>query len=268
MATARVCELENASQARLVCSILDEQKIPYNLIESHDSAFDGLYESQTAWGIIEAPEEYVTVIQGVVADVRQGRQGAALDGRVAPHGKPRRKFLWLEIGIGTVLVLYSIAVTLSALGLADRLRHFERRSPLVAWKWIRNEKCMRGTMRATGKLRYLEYDRNDNGIYEERDIISKNGKYKQTDYDRHEDGYDDEIVLKDMSGTVVFDEFDTQGLGSFDLWYDYYAPDYFLEYRVTTGGRIPDLVIVHTHGTTRVLDIRKDLLGLSSITNR
>ena len=70
MANIRVCPIENEAEASLVCSLLDKRKIPYTLLRTHDTAFDGLYEIQMDWGYIEAPEEYAQSINRIVQDLK------------------------------------------------------------------------------------------------------------------------------------------------------------------------------------------------------
>ena len=50
--------LENEIEARLVDSILTERKIPHGMRSYHDTAYDGLYQSQKGWGYISAPKIY------------------------------------------------------------------------------------------------------------------------------------------------------------------------------------------------------------------
>ena len=66
--TVRVCELENESEASLICSVLDEKRIPYVLKTMRDSAYDGLYVSQGPWGFLETPTEYLESVGQIVTE--------------------------------------------------------------------------------------------------------------------------------------------------------------------------------------------------------
>lgn len=55
--------LKNEIEAMLLDEILTEKKIPHIIRTYHDSAYDGLWQTPTGWGHIEAPEEYAGEIR-------------------------------------------------------------------------------------------------------------------------------------------------------------------------------------------------------------
>jgi hypothetical protein len=54
----KILTFKNEIEAMLLDGILKEKQIPHMLRSYHDSAYDGLWQTQSAWGHIEAPEEY------------------------------------------------------------------------------------------------------------------------------------------------------------------------------------------------------------------
>jgi hypothetical protein len=66
----RVTVLENEIEARLVESILQERNIPHWMVSYHDTAYDGLFQTQKGWGDIRVPEPFLEVVRQIVADVR------------------------------------------------------------------------------------------------------------------------------------------------------------------------------------------------------
>ena len=54
----KILTIENEITANLLEDILESENIPHILISYHDTAFDGLYQIQYAWGHIEAPMTY------------------------------------------------------------------------------------------------------------------------------------------------------------------------------------------------------------------
>ena len=54
----KILVINNEIEAMLLDEILYDKKIPHILRSYHDSAYDGLWQTQTSWGHIEAPEEY------------------------------------------------------------------------------------------------------------------------------------------------------------------------------------------------------------------
>jgi hypothetical protein len=53
----KIMMLKNEIEAMLLDEILNEKDIPHMLRSYHDSALDGLWQTQSIWGHLEAPEE-------------------------------------------------------------------------------------------------------------------------------------------------------------------------------------------------------------------
>jgi hypothetical protein len=64
--------LENEFEAQLIASILVEREMPHRLRSYHDTAFDGLFQTQKGWGYVSAPEKYHQEIKEILADLRLG----------------------------------------------------------------------------------------------------------------------------------------------------------------------------------------------------
>ncbi len=54
----KILNFKNEIEAILLDEILTEKKIPHIIRSYHDSAYDGLWQTQSSWGHLEAPEEY------------------------------------------------------------------------------------------------------------------------------------------------------------------------------------------------------------------
>jgi len=54
----KILSLDNEFQAMLLDDILKERNIPHIMKSYHDSAYDGLWQTQSGWGQIDAPGEY------------------------------------------------------------------------------------------------------------------------------------------------------------------------------------------------------------------
>ena len=67
--------LDNEIEARLLESILKERGIPHRMRSYHDTAYDGLFQTQKGWGIINAPESYGEEIREILSDVRNQASG-------------------------------------------------------------------------------------------------------------------------------------------------------------------------------------------------
>lgn len=63
--TVKILEFKNEFEARRLSDILTDKSIPHFLRTYHDSAYDGLFQSHSNWGHIEAPEEFSEEIKQV-----------------------------------------------------------------------------------------------------------------------------------------------------------------------------------------------------------
>jgi len=54
----KILMFKNEIEAMLLDEILTEKQIPHMVRSYHDSAYDGLWQTQSGWGHIEAPEEF------------------------------------------------------------------------------------------------------------------------------------------------------------------------------------------------------------------
>ncbi len=66
----KVAILDNEVEARLIESILEEREIPHMLRSYHDTAYDGLFQTQKGWGEIRATKSFEKEILDIVGDVR------------------------------------------------------------------------------------------------------------------------------------------------------------------------------------------------------
>jgi hypothetical protein len=61
----KILSFNNEFEAKLLDEILNERKIPHMIRSYHDSAYDGLWQTQSGWGHLEAQEEHREEILGV-----------------------------------------------------------------------------------------------------------------------------------------------------------------------------------------------------------
>jgi len=65
----KILILENEIEARLLDSVLNERDIPHRIKSYHDSAYDGIYQAQKGWGVVEAPLSYKEEIISIYRDL-------------------------------------------------------------------------------------------------------------------------------------------------------------------------------------------------------
>jgi hypothetical protein len=64
--------LENEFEAQLLEDILTDREIPYVIKTYHDSAYNGIFQSQKGWGRLEAPETYKAEIMEIYENLEVG----------------------------------------------------------------------------------------------------------------------------------------------------------------------------------------------------
>ena len=67
--------LDNDFEAQLLDSVLNEREIPHLMRSFHDTAFDGLFQTQKGWGHVSAPGEYHKEIKEILGDLRSTSSG-------------------------------------------------------------------------------------------------------------------------------------------------------------------------------------------------
>jgi hypothetical protein len=67
----KVATLDNDIEAQLLHSVLTERDIPHMMRSYHDTAYDGLFQTQKGWGYVSAPETYHEEVLEILSDIRQ-----------------------------------------------------------------------------------------------------------------------------------------------------------------------------------------------------
>jgi hypothetical protein len=67
----KILIFKNEIEAILLDEILSERQIPHIIRSYHDSAYDGLWQLQSGWGHIDAPEEYKDEILNIFDEMSQ-----------------------------------------------------------------------------------------------------------------------------------------------------------------------------------------------------
>jgi hypothetical protein len=56
--TVKILVLRSEIEARLISGILEQRNIPHMLKSFRDSAYDGIWQTDTSWGALYSYEEY------------------------------------------------------------------------------------------------------------------------------------------------------------------------------------------------------------------
>jgi len=68
MALTNIYTPANDAEADALQSVLKEHNIYSDVVSFHDTAYDGLYQSQYGWGVIKVNEEDKSVAQKIIND--------------------------------------------------------------------------------------------------------------------------------------------------------------------------------------------------------
>lgn len=68
----KIVVLDNEIEAQLMDSVLTERGIPHMMRSYHDTAYDGLFQTQKGWGHVSAPASYQEEIREILRDMRIG----------------------------------------------------------------------------------------------------------------------------------------------------------------------------------------------------
>jgi len=70
----KIATIDNDIEALLIESILKDINIPHQMRSYHDTAYDGLFQTQKGWGHISAPKQYADEINEILSDIRKKAQ--------------------------------------------------------------------------------------------------------------------------------------------------------------------------------------------------
>lgn len=66
----KIALLDNAIEAQLIDSVLNDQSIPHMLRSYYDTAYDGLFQVQKGWGEVRAPAAFKETILEILESIR------------------------------------------------------------------------------------------------------------------------------------------------------------------------------------------------------
>jgi hypothetical protein len=74
--TVKILILDNAIEANYLEGLLKDKGIPHVIRSYHDSAYDGLFQLQSGWGQLDAPEKYREVILEIYREMSESDQAS------------------------------------------------------------------------------------------------------------------------------------------------------------------------------------------------
>lgn len=65
----KILTIVSEAEAQLLAAALEERGIPHFIKSYHDTAYDGLFQTQMGWGHVEGPSEHRQEIEEVFRDI-------------------------------------------------------------------------------------------------------------------------------------------------------------------------------------------------------
>ena len=66
-----IVEIDKEFEAAFMDTILNEREIPHVMVSYSTSAFTNLFQSQSGWGHITAPSEYLQEIENIYKELKE-----------------------------------------------------------------------------------------------------------------------------------------------------------------------------------------------------
>ncbi len=70
----KILTLSSEVEALLIDNILKDRNIPHIIRSYHDSVYDGLWQTSSVWGQLEAPEEYSAEILSIYKEMSEKQE--------------------------------------------------------------------------------------------------------------------------------------------------------------------------------------------------
>ncbi|HKK43865.1 MAG TPA: hypothetical protein VJ963_15725 [Bacteroidales bacterium] len=70
----KILTLSSEVESLLMDSILKDKNIPHIIRSYHDSVYDGLWQTSSVWGHLEAPEEYSEEILAIYKELSEKQE--------------------------------------------------------------------------------------------------------------------------------------------------------------------------------------------------
>jgi hypothetical protein len=65
--------LESEIEAQLLESVLNERSIPHHIQSYHDTAYNGLFQTQKGWGHVSCPGYWSEELRAILSEIRKTR---------------------------------------------------------------------------------------------------------------------------------------------------------------------------------------------------
>ncbi|MBW1739891.1 MAG: hypothetical protein JRJ42_02015 [Deltaproteobacteria bacterium] len=67
----KVDVLESVIEAQLLDSILNERSIPHHIESYHDTAYNGVFQTQKGWGYVSGPSFWSEEIRAILSEIKR-----------------------------------------------------------------------------------------------------------------------------------------------------------------------------------------------------
>ena len=132
----RIAEIHNEVEAAKIESFCKEDGLVFNIRTFSDSAYDGIFESATGWGYIEAPEQFRDQILAIVENVRD-YDPEVVQQKESTSDFPSTALKWIVIFGAVIIVIFSVFLYLGRKSNFSLRVFTSKKSPRtqLVWWW-------------------------------------------------------------------------------------------------------------------------------------
>ncbi len=267
----KILIFNNMVEANLMEKILKENNIPHLIRSFHDTAYDGIYQDQYGWGVVEAPEEYrneimklyTKMLKDINTNVYQDKNNedenyAESDNAGGPGISKKRKGESFKTARMIVIFCIIAIETITIIYLFNRLNQLSE-SRFYKNQWDQKTMTLTRINNINGNKLVLE-DINENFIYELENKYNDKGILISRYIDSNENFIDEKIIKFNDAGQIIQEDYDDNEDLRFEKIILYY-PDGTRLYLIDTNfdGTYDILKAENAEGKMKTFMLPKDL---------
>ena len=258
MAIKKILTLNNEVEARELESLLNESRIPFNLKSFRDPAYDGIFQTQMGWGIIEADEAYQNEILTIYQNMKDFKNTGPEVKQINDSRNENGNIIKMMMAfIGGIIILIILTFFIKDYIFMKKLLKTPNVTKNYTTNWQDNISVT--IYNDTGKTAWKNYDFNQDHNFEKSEFYSKSGKLKVLYNDENENGIHEKSTSYDQNGRMTEEAFDENEDFIYEKTIEYLpnGPKIIREDR-DNDGFLETIIIYHYDSLVKEINILKN----------
>jgi|GEM_PF-467142 len=196
----KILTLHNEIEAHVLSSILKEKNIPHIVKNYMDSAYNGIWQTQLGWGIIEAPSEYKDEIVSLYEEAVKNKNIKFQFDKENQSNSTEASIIGKNRILNSVKYIIIILFFMISLWLylqyknKNKLIKVFNNSKKIYFNWRKDKKALIGKWKENNKVAVINIDDNLNNHFEKIMNYNKKGIIISEYYDNNEDGLTEKLI--------------------------------------------------------------------------